>query len=132
MKCNKVLSIPNRTSLADNRCFVGSCEKCGKVTYYCDTIKKYMHCHCCKKGAVKEMFKVLLTYFKKNGKYYSEGFYDTECQDMIEVIEEVRNKRIINDLPGVCCADFIILIEVEVNINSTASSFNNYPHLLVL
>jgi hypothetical protein len=50
MNCNnnKVKTIPTKISLYDNRCFAGACEKCKEFTYYCEHIKKYMHCKCCK------------------------------------------------------------------------------------
>jgi hypothetical protein len=110
--CSKILSIPKEISLSDNRCFSGGCEKCGDLTCYCETIHKYMCCPCCK-GEKKEMYRVKLTYFKRSGKYYSEGYYNTSCSDMVSIAAEVTVKKINEILPGIQSGDFIILIEVE-------------------
>ena len=111
-ECSKILTIPNSISLSDNRCFSGGCEKCGDLTCYCETINKYMCCPCCK-GEKKEMYRVKLTYFKRSGKYYSEGYYNTSCSDMVSIAAEVTVKKINEILPGIQSGDFIILIEVE-------------------
>lgn len=47
-KCKKILTIPTKISLHDNRCFGGYCE-CGKLTYFCETVKEYICCECCQK-----------------------------------------------------------------------------------
>ena len=59
------------------------------------------------------MYRVKLTYFKKSGKYYSEGYYNTCCTNMPSVVAEVLVKRDISKMPGIQEGDFIILIEVE-------------------
>lgn len=56
--------------------------------------------------------KVKLTYFKKSGKYYSEGEYITEKEHMFEIFDEVSNMRVSSKLPGTSHgADFIVFVE---------------------
>ena len=59
------------------------------------------------------LHKVQLTYFKSTGKYYTQGKYHTEQDNMLEVIEEVKILKKFNDLPGITCNDMIILVEVD-------------------
>lgn len=73
----------------------------------------------------KQTWKVVLTYFKPTGKYYSEGEYETEKQYMYEVYDEVRQKADNKTLPGICGNDWIILVSVDEN------HPNSYPCLIM-
>lgn len=70
--------------------------------------------------------KVKLTYFKRTGKFYSEGEYETECEHMYQIFREVRQLWEARRLPGLCenHSDFIVLIGVP-------DHEHDYPHLIV-
>jgi hypothetical protein len=59
------------------------------------------------------LHKVWLTYFKATGKYYARGKYHTQKDNMLDVIEEVKTLKSLNELPGITCNDMIILLEVD-------------------
>lgn len=46
------------------------------------------------------MITVKLTFFKTSGKYYSSGEYETTLTAFHEIIDHVRFKRNIKQLPG--------------------------------
>lgn len=60
------------------------------------------------------MYTVKLTYFKRGGKYYSEGEYETQIEHLFEIFDEVRELLWSKQLPGLMVghSDFITLIEV--------------------
>ena len=60
---------------------------------------------------------VHLTYFKKSGKYYTEGKYTSYKQHLFEIWEEVINLRNDGNLPDLRkgATDFNILIEVPTH-----------------
>ncbi len=68
---------------------------------------------------------VKLTYFKNSGKYYSCGEYNTECKNMFEIFDEVREKAIYRRLPGLMenHSPFHVLIDVPEHPE-------NYPGLV--
>lgn len=79
-------------------------------------------------------YKVKLLYFKnfggrhgKGGKYYSEGEYQTEEQDLGKIWDEVERKRAAGDLPGLVpgAKEFHVLIDVP-------NHPINHPHLIVI
>jgi hypothetical protein len=45
-------------------------------------------------------YKVNLTYFKQTGKYYAEGDYVTERENLWEIFGEVKTKLDKGDRPG--------------------------------
>lgn len=64
---------------------------------------------------------VKLTYFKRSGKYYSEGEYESSCTEMYEVHDEVRA---MNKHPG-------LLGKWSEYIHITTDSDNEVPHLII-
>lgn len=68
---------------------------------------------------------VKLTYFKQSGKYYTTGTYNSEVEpynvgterkiaNMCGIVDEVKDKRLMNNLPGLNCGDsFFILVDCE-------------------
>lgn len=60
------------------------------------------------------MYTVKLTYFKRGGKYYGEGTYETQVEPLYEIFDEVRKIYKRRQLPGLIVghSDFIVLIEV--------------------
>lgn len=59
-------------------------------------------------------YEVNLTYFRKSGKYYTEGKYTSYKQHLFEIWEEVANLRNNGKLPGLIegSKEYNILIEV--------------------
>jgi len=59
-------------------------------------------------------YDVHLTYFRKNGKYYTNGNYVSYKQHLFEIWEEIGNLRDTGKLPGITSdtKEFHILIEV--------------------
>lgn len=59
------------------------------------------------------MTKVKLQYFKRMGKYYSSGEYETAEAHLFEVVNEVRRMKVEGKLPGLVdgAREFIVLIE---------------------
>lgn len=72
-------------------------------------------------------YKVKLTYFKKSGKYYSEGEYITTLEHMHQIFEEVGKRIKSGRLPGLIegVNDFHVLVEVP-------NHPYEYPALFVL
>lgn len=70
--------------------------------------------------------KVHLTYFKQNGKYYSDGEYETQKGHLFEIFEEVHKMLIARTCPGLIAghSDFIVLVDVPKH------PFN-HPHLVI-
>lgn len=70
---------------------------------------------------------VMLTYFKKSGKYYSEGEYVSEKEHVFEMFQEVREKVKARTLPGLILGahDFHVLIEIS------ESHAHAHPFLLI-
>jgi hypothetical protein len=68
---------------------------------------------------------VKLTYFKQNGKYYSDGEYNTNLTEYYSVINEVRNMKREGNLPGLIegSNEGIILVTIE--------EMYNVPHLVL-
>jgi hypothetical protein len=64
-------------------------------------------------------YDVHLTYFRKNGKYYTDGKYVSYKQHLFEIWEEIGNLKDTGKLPGLSegTKEFHILIEVP-----------NHPH----
>ena len=69
---------------------------------------------------------VKLTYFRRSGKYYTEGEYNSEKRHMHEIFDEVQLKSEMGTLPGLMKghSDFIVLIDVPEHPN-------NHPRLVV-
>jgi hypothetical protein len=68
------------------------------------------------------MTRVHLTYFKRNGKYYSDAWYTTPHVPLYEIWEEVRQKLEAGLAPGLVerpgqPCEFIALVDVP-----------NHPH----
>lgn len=68
--------------------------------------------------------KVVLTYFKPNGKYYSEGNYITKLKELHDIRDEVRNKRKEGKLPEIQGTHWIVSVDVP-------DHRYNHPHLIV-
>lgn len=68
-------------------------------------------------------YRVKLTYFKKSGKYYTDGEYMTSKLWMYEIIDEVKEMKRQNKLPGI--GGLKIHIEVE------EEHPNGYPCLIL-
>lgn len=73
--------------------------------------------------------KVLLNYFRRSGKWYSEGEYETQKTGLWEIWEEVQAFRQTGDLPGLVHSDdgrleYIVSIDVPEHPH-------RHPHLLV-
>lgn len=58
--------------------------------------------------------KVKLTYFKRSGKYYTEGEYETEHQWLHDIADEIRKMRIEGNLPGINGAGSEFIIHVDM------------------
>jgi len=71
------------------------------------------------------VYKIKLTYFKESGKYYTEDFYETDKLWMFEIIEEVKQMKEGQRLPGISGNEWIIHIEAE------ESHPNGYPCLIL-
>ncbi len=61
---------------------------------------------------------VQLTYFRstnRSGKYYTEGFYETEKEHMFEIWEEVREMLEKRNLPGLVAGHdpYYVLVDVK-------------------
>jgi hypothetical protein len=59
-------------------------------------------------------YKVELEYFKRGGKYYSEGSYVTEKGEMFEIFQEVGDMHLNGRLPGLVegSTEFNVYIKV--------------------
>jgi hypothetical protein len=69
-------------------------------------------------------FKVKLTYFKPNGKFYSTGSYNSNKEFMFQISDEVAHMALENCLPDLNGpSKFVILIQVPDHPHS-------HPHLI--
>lgn len=73
------------------------------------------------------MYKVLLTYFRASGKYYTEGEYETKKTGLYEIWDEVENLKLLGTLPGLVegANEFHISIDVP-------DHPHRHPHLILL
>lgn len=57
--------------------------------------------------------KIKLTYFKRSGKLYSTGEYETTREHMFEIYREVAEMRARGELPDLMpgCTEFVVLVE---------------------
>lgn len=51
---------------------------------------------------IEKQWEIRLTYFKPGGKFYASGTYMTERESFYEVIEEISQKLINGNRPGLC------------------------------
>lgn len=73
------------------------------------------------------MHKIKLTYFKRNGKYYSEGEYESTKEYLWEAwieIEQMRDKRKLLGLMEGHSSNFIVSVDA-------VGYMHNHPHLVV-
>lgn len=58
--------------------------------------------------------KVELTYFKRNGKYYTHGNYETEEIGLLEIWDEIKAMKADGKQPGLVdgATEFIVLVDV--------------------
>jgi hypothetical protein len=73
------------------------------------------------------MFIVKLTYYKDNGKYNSEGYYETDLEYFYQIITEVTKKQKNGELPGMVKGYRAPFITIDVPIHP-----NNHPSLCIL
>jgi len=68
---------------------------------------------------------VKLNYFKRNGKYYSSGEYESQKSELYDIFDEVQTLCLYRCLPGLIDghSDFIVSVDVP-------GHANNYPHLI--
>lgn len=71
-------------------------------------------------------FEVTLTYFKRSGKYYSEGKYTSQKVSLYEIWEEIRDKLHHGDRPGLVDGKNEFYVTVDVPEHP-----HNHPHLIV-
>ena len=71
------------------------------------------------------MYKVNLTYFKQSGKYYSQGGYNSQKEDLQDIFDEAEDMWNRRRLPGLMedHSPFITLIEVP-------DHPHDHPHLV--
>lgn len=70
------------------------------------------------------MYEIELQYFKRNGKYYTEGKYKTDKEQMHEIHDEINDMKKKNNLPGVSGGDYIIYVNADKHPNG-------YPMLII-
>lgn len=60
------------------------------------------------------MLKVRLDYFKQNGKWYTEAEFETEHKPLLEIWDEIIEKLVSGDPPGLVNwhNDFMVLVNV--------------------
>ena len=60
------------------------------------------------------MYTVKLTYFRKSGKYYSEGEYKSSKEFLFDIWDEVSDFRLDGKLPGLIAGakEYVILVNV--------------------
>ena len=68
--------------------------------------------------------KVYLTYFKQNGKYYSDGHYETQKSSLLDIWEEVRIMIRERKLPDLTEGHSEFIVSVDVPEHEM-----NHPHL---
>lgn len=71
-----------------------------------------------KKKTFKRGFRVFLTYFKRSGKYYSNGEYFSDKTSLLDIWAEVEKMRDVGQLPGLTERpegdyEFMVLIEAK-------------------
>lgn len=66
---------------------------------------------------------VKLTYFKENGKYYTEGTYVTQKKEIFEIHDEVRKMKAKKSLPGITGNEFTVHVDIPVHPD-------NHPRLI--
>lgn len=71
------------------------------------------------------MYKVELIYFRKNGKYYTEGEYESSREYLYEIWEDVQKMHRDKCLPGLRPehSPFIVLVNVP-------DHPHDHPHLI--
>ncbi len=69
-------------------------------------------------------YKIKLTYFKQTGKYYSEGSYLTEKEQMFEISDEIKKMKNENKLPEISGSEWIIYVDAD-------NHPNGYPLLIL-
>ncbi len=72
------------------------------------------------------MCTVKLTYFKPSGKYYSDGEYESNKEDLWEIWNEVEQKRESGHLPGLIEGHSPFIVSVDVPDHP-----HNHPHLII-
>lgn len=71
--------------------------------------------------------KVLLSYFKPNGKWYSDDEYETSKELLFEIWDEVRAMRDARRLPGLVEGHSEYIVSVDVPDHP-----HRHPHLIML
>jgi len=70
-------------------------------------------------------YKIQLQYFKKSGKYYTDGEYETEKEFMWEISDEIKEMKATREnLPGIGGTDWIIHVDSKDHPNA-------YPILIL-
>lgn len=71
------------------------------------------------------MYKVELTYFQASGKYYTDGEYESSCEYLFDIWDEVAKMRDERRLPGLRLdhSPFIVLVNVP-------DHPHDHPHLI--
>ncbi|BES79973.1 hypothetical protein [Yersinia phage vB_Yru_GN1] len=64
--------------------------------------------------------KVKLTYFKRSGKYYTEGEYESEHKWLHDITDEIHKMRSEGKLPGINGAGEDFIIHVDMGDTETA------------
>lgn len=74
--------------------------------------------------------KVRLVYFQSSGKYFSEGEYETEKENLCQIFAEVREMSQDGRLPGLVfgCTEFHVLI----NVPKHPQHPYNHPRLILV
>lgn len=70
------------------------------------------------------MYKIELQYFKRGGKFYTEGSYMTDNVLVYQVADEVREMRSDGKLPGISGSDWTVYV-------NTDSLPDGYPLLIL-
>lgn len=71
-------------------------------------------------------WKIKLTYFRRSGKYYSDGEYVTQNTDMFAVFEEVRRMYEGGVLPGLVAGHSYFIVYIDANMHP-----RGYPGLIL-
>ncbi len=71
--------------------------------------------------------KVKMDYFRPNGKYQSEGEFETSPKPIHQIWEEVRALRDIRNLPGLIEGHGLYLVAIDVPEHE-----HNHPHLITI
>lgn len=72
-------------------------------------------------------YQVNLTYFRESGKFYSEGSYESEKEQLYEIFDEVKDLSKRRTLPDLLegHSEYYVLIDVPTH-------KHNHPHLIVV